>query len=88
MCRCIDQCLEVMYQRLQIVWCNQEIIHSRRDDPLFEFPDVPVYPPVPDPYDSLTLVELVAFGIDPARVDDDDDDDAEANGDEETEDDK
>jgi hypothetical protein len=88
MCRCIDQCLEVMYQRLQIVWCNQEIIHSRRDDLLFEFPDVPVYLPVPDPYDSLTLVELAAFGIDPAHVDDDDDDDAEANGDEETEDDK
>jgi hypothetical protein len=34
MCRCTDQCLDVMEQRLQIVRCKQEIIHSQRDEPL------------------------------------------------------
>jgi hypothetical protein len=28
-CRCTDQRLDVMDQRLQIVRCNQEIIHSQ-----------------------------------------------------------
>jgi hypothetical protein len=54
---------------------------------------VPVYPPVDDPYASLTPAELAAFGIGPTRApdDDDDDDDEEeeaANDDEEMEDDE
>jgi hypothetical protein len=85
-CRRIDQCLDVMDQRLQIVRRNQEIIHSQRDEPLQEFPDVPVFPLVPDPYGSMTLAELAAFGIDPAHVSLDDDDEARANNDEEMED--
>jgi hypothetical protein len=88
-----DQRMEVMEQRIQIVWRNQKIIHSQWDAPLLEFPDLPVYPPVLDPYASLTPVELAAFGIDSARDlndddDDDDDDDEEANDDEETDDDE
>jgi hypothetical protein len=85
MCCCIDQHLDVMDQHLQIVRRNQEIIHGQWDEPLFEFPDVLVYPPVPNPYDSLTPAELATFSIGPARVDDDDDGD-EVNGNEETED--
>jgi hypothetical protein len=81
-CECTDQPLDVMDQRIQIVRRNQEIIHSQRDEPLEKFPDVPVFPPVPDPYDSLTLAELAAFDIGPAHISSDDDDD------EETEDDK
>jgi hypothetical protein len=77
-----------MDQRLQIVRHNQEIIHSQWDEPLLEFPDVPVFPPVPDPYGSLTPTKLAAFGIVPARVSSDDDDEAQANDDEETEDDE
>jgi hypothetical protein len=49
-----NQCLDVMEQRLQIVRCNQEIIHSQWDEQFQEFSDVPVFPPVPDPYASLT----------------------------------
>jgi hypothetical protein len=41
--------MDVMDQCLQIVRCNQEIIHSQRDKMLLEFPDVPVFPPVLDP---------------------------------------
>jgi hypothetical protein len=77
-----------MDQHLQIVWCNQEIIHSQRDEPLQEFPDVPVFPPVPDPYGSLTPAELAAFGIGPAHVSSDDNDEAQADDDEEMEDDE
>jgi hypothetical protein len=72
-CRCTDQCLDVMDQHLQIVL-------------LQEFPDVPIFPPVPNPYDSLTPAELAAFSIGPARVSSDDDDEAHADDDEETED--
>jgi hypothetical protein len=63
--RCVDadQCLNVMEQRLQIVRHNQEIIHSPRDELLWEFPDIPVFPPVPNPYASLIPAELAAFGI-------------------------
>jgi hypothetical protein len=57
-CRRTDQRLDVMDQCLQIVRCNQEIIHSQRDEPLQEFPDVPVFPPVPNLYGSLTPTEL------------------------------
>jgi hypothetical protein len=39
-CRRTDQHLDVMYQCLQIVWRNQEIIHSQWDEPLQEFPDM------------------------------------------------
>jgi hypothetical protein len=83
-----DQRLDVMDQRLQIVRRNQEIIHSQRDETLQEFPDVPVFPPVPDPYGSLTPTELATFGIGPACVSSDDDDEAQADDDEEMEDDK
>jgi hypothetical protein len=67
---------------------NQKIIHSQRDEPLQDFPDVPIFPPVSDPYGSLTPVELAAFSIGHARVSLDDDDEVQANDDEETEDDK
>jgi hypothetical protein len=77
-----------MDQCLQIVRCNQEIIHSQRNEPLQEFPNIPVFPPIPNPYDSLTPAELAAFGIGPARVSSDDDDEAHADDDEETEDDE
>jgi hypothetical protein len=70
-----------MDQRLQIVRCNQEIIHSQWDEPLQEFPDVPIFPPVPDPYGSLTPVELATFGIDPARASLDDNDEAQTDDD-------
>jgi hypothetical protein len=72
-----------MDQRLQIMQHNQEIIHCQRDEPLQEFPDVPFFPPVLDPYGLLTLAELAAFGIGPARVFSDDDDEAQGNDDEE-----
>jgi hypothetical protein len=87
-CRCTDQCLDVMDQCLQIVWCNQEIIHSQRDEPLQEFSDIPVFPPVLDPYGSLTPTELAALGIGPAHVSSNDDDEAQADDDEEMEDDE
>jgi hypothetical protein len=57
---------------------NQEIIHSQWDEPLLEFPDMPVYLPVVDPYASLTPAELATFGVGPsyalAGSDDDNDD--------------
>jgi hypothetical protein len=77
-----------MDQHLQIVRRNQEIIHSQRDEPLQVFLDVPVFPPVPDPYGSLTHTELATFGIGHARVSSDDDDEAQANDDEEMKDDE
>jgi hypothetical protein len=77
-----------MDQCLQIVRSNQEIIHSQWDEPLQEFPDVPVLSSVPDPYGSLTPTELAAFDIGPARVSLDDNDEAQADDDEETEDDE
>jgi hypothetical protein len=78
----------MMDQRLQIMRRNQEIIHSQRDEPLQEFPDVPVFSPVLDPYGSLTPAELATFGIGPAHVSSDDSDEAQADDDEETEDDE
>jgi hypothetical protein len=48
-CRHTDYSLDVMDQLLWIVRRNQEIIHSQRDEPLQEFPNVPVFSPVPDP---------------------------------------
>jgi hypothetical protein len=72
----------------QIVRRNQEIIHSQRDEPLQEFPDVPVFPPVPDPYGSLTPAKLATFDIGPTHVSSDDDDEVQADDDEETEDDE
>jgi hypothetical protein len=91
MCRRTDQRLDVIEQRMEIVRSNQEIIHSQWDEPLLESPDVLVYPPVTNPYASLTPAELAAFGVGPsyapAGSDDDDDDEDEANDDEETEDD-
>jgi hypothetical protein len=66
---------------------NQETIHQT-DEPLQEFPDVPAFPPIPDPYASLTPAELAAFGIGPAHVSNDDDDEEQANDDEETVDDE
>jgi hypothetical protein len=77
---------------MEIVHHNQEIIHSKRDEPLQEFPDMPIFPPVPDPYASLTLVELAAFGIGPSRglaaYDDDNVEEEAAADDDETEDDE
>jgi hypothetical protein len=87
-CRCTDQRLDVMDQHLQIVQRNKEIIHSQQDEPLQEFPDVPIFPPIPDPYGSLTPTELAAFSIGPARVSSNDDDEAQDDDDEETEDDE
>jgi hypothetical protein len=87
-CRCTDQHLDVMDQHLQIVRRNQKIIHSQRDEPLQVFSDVPVFPPVPDPYSSLTHTELATFSIGHARVSSDDDDEAQANDDEEMKDDE
>jgi hypothetical protein len=73
-----------MDQRLQIVQLNQEIIHSQRDEPLPEFPNMPVFPHVPIPYASLTPAELATFGINPARAHSNDDgDEEEATNDEE-----
>jgi hypothetical protein len=72
-----------MDHRLQIERHNNEIIHSQRHEPLQEFPDVPVFPPVIGPYGSLTPIELAAFDIGPARVSSDDDDEAQADDDEE-----
>jgi hypothetical protein len=69
--------MDVIEKHLQIMRHNQEIIHCQRDDPLHEFPDVPIFPPVPDPYVSLTPTELAAFGIGPVRDPDDDDDEEE-----------
>jgi hypothetical protein len=77
-----------MDQCLQIVRCNQEIIHSQWDEPLQEFPDIPIFLLVPDPYGSLTPTELAAFGIGHARVSSDDNDEAQVDDDEETEDDE
>jgi hypothetical protein len=77
-----------MDQRLQIVRCNQEIIHSQQDEPLQEFPDVPIFPPVPDPFGSLTPSELAAFDISPTRASSDDDDEVQDDDEEETEDDE
>jgi hypothetical protein len=87
MCRRTDKHLDVIEQCMEIVCHNQEIIHSQRDEPLLEFPGVPVYLPIADPYVSLTPAELVAFGVGPsyapASNDDDDDEDEEAANDDE-----
>jgi hypothetical protein len=84
--------MNMMEQRLEIVHRNQEIIHSQRDEPLHEFPDVSIYPPILDPYASLTPIELAAFGIGsscaPAVYDNDDDEEEAATNDELTEDDE
>jgi hypothetical protein len=79
MCRRTVQRLDVIEQRMKIVHHNQENFHSQRDEPLLEFSGVPVYPPVTDPYASLTPAELVAFGVGPsyAPADSNDDDDEE-----------
>jgi hypothetical protein len=92
-CRHSNQRLDVILQHMEIVRRNQEIIHNQRDEPLQEFPDVPVFPPVPDPYASLTPAELAAFGIGPSHPptgydDDDDDEEDTSDNDEETEDDE
>jgi hypothetical protein len=50
--------------------------------------DVPVFPPVADPYGSLTPAELAAFGIGLAHISSDDDDEAQTDDDEVTEDDE
>jgi hypothetical protein len=78
----------MMDQCLQIVRLNQKIIHIQWDEPLQVFPDVPVFPPIPDPYGSLSTAKLAAFTIGPARVSSYDDDEAQADDDEETEDDE
>jgi hypothetical protein len=57
--------------------CNQKIIHSQRDEPLQEFPNILIFLPVPDPYSSLILVELTTFNIGHARVSSNDDDEVQ-----------
>jgi hypothetical protein len=92
MCCCIDQRMNVIECRIDIIRRNQEIIHSQRDESLIEFLDEPIYPLVLDPYASLTSGELAAFGIGPSRApiagsnNDDDGDEEAANDDEEMED--
>jgi hypothetical protein len=88
MCHHFDQGLDVIKQHMEIVRRNQEIIHSQRDEPLQEFPDIPIFPPVPDPYASLTPAELATFGISPSRAPTgyDDDDEEAGDDDEETKD--
>jgi hypothetical protein len=54
MCHRTDQCMDIHEHRTDILQWNQDIIHSQRDDPLSEFPEAPIYPPVPDPYALLT----------------------------------
>jgi hypothetical protein len=53
---------------------------------------MPIYPPVANPYASLTPTELAAFGVGPSYAptgsNDDDEDEEATNDDEETEDDK
>jgi hypothetical protein len=52
---------------------------------------VPIYPPIDDPYASLTPAKLATFGIGPTCTPDDDNDDDEeeaANDDEEMNDDE
>jgi hypothetical protein len=89
MCHHTDQRLDVIEQRMEILCRNQEIIHSQRDEPLLEFPDVHIYPPIADPYASLTPAEFAAFGIDPSyALVGSDDDDEEAVNDNEVEDDE
>jgi hypothetical protein len=89
MCPHSDQRLDVIEQRMKIVRRNQEIIHSQRDEPFQEFPNVPVFPPVPDTYVLLTPAELTAFGIVPSHApawyDDDDEEEEAGNDDEKTE---
>jgi hypothetical protein len=50
MCHRTDQRLDVIEQRMETVCHIQEIIHSQWDEPLLDFPDVLVYPPVVDSY--------------------------------------
>jgi hypothetical protein len=92
MCHRTDQRLDVIEQCMEIVRRNQEIIHSQPDEPLLEFPDVPVYPPIVVPYASLTPAELAAFGLSPSYTpvgsDNDDEDEKATNDDEETKDDE
>jgi hypothetical protein len=68
MCHRTDQHLDVIEQCMEIVRHNQEIIHNQRDEPLLEFPNVLVYPPIADPYASLTPTELAAFGVGPLML--------------------
>jgi hypothetical protein len=92
MCCRTDHRLDAIEQRMEIVHHNQEIIHSQWGESLLEFPDVPVYPPVADPYASMTPTELDAFCVGPsyapASNNDDDEDVEAANDDEEIEDDE
>jgi hypothetical protein len=95
MCHRTDQRMDVMDHHIDILRWNQKIIHSPRDEPLIEFPEEPVYPPVLDPYASLTPTELSTFGLGfscaPSASSDDesnDYDDEAANDDEEMEDDE
>jgi hypothetical protein len=89
MCHRIDQSLDVLEQQMRISHRNMQIIHSQQDEPLLEFLDVPVFPPVDYPYASLTPTELAALGIGPSHAPTGyENDDDEAIDDEETEDNK
>jgi hypothetical protein len=65
MCCCTDQHLDVIEQHMEIVHRNQEIINSQRDEPLFEFLNMPIYSPFTDPYALLTPAGLAAFRVGP-----------------------
>jgi hypothetical protein len=82
--------LDVIEQHMEIVRRNQDIIHRQRDEPLLEFSDMPVYPPITDPYASLTPAELAAFSVGPSYApaggENDDEQEEATNDDEETED--
>jgi hypothetical protein len=88
MCCHIDQCMVVMDRRIDILRRNQKIIHSQRDEPLIEFLEEPVYPPVPENA-LLTQAELAAIGVGISRAPptgSDDEDEEAVNNDEEMED--
>jgi hypothetical protein len=55
--------MDVMNHHIDILCKNREIIHRQRDGPLIEFPEDPIYPPIPDPYASLAQTELATFGV-------------------------
>jgi hypothetical protein len=91
MCHHTERRMDVMDRRIDILHRKQEIIHSQRDDPLIEFPEDPIYPPIPYPYASLTQDELAAFGIGVPRaptVSSYDEEEEEANDNVETSDDE
>jgi hypothetical protein len=75
--------MDVMDHHINILQWNQKIIHSQRDEPLIEFPEEPIYPPILGPYALLTPTELATFGIGFSRAPTTGSDDGDDDGDEE-----